>query len=129
MVDLDKCFFTEEHEWLFLEEGNKVRVGISDYAQSELGDVVFVDAVEVGTELSAGDSVASLESVKAVSDVYVPVDGTVIEVNEALVDSPQLINEEPESGGWIAVIEIKDKASLESLMKKEQYDSFVDEVR
>ena len=98
--------YSEDHEWLKLEEGNRARVGITDFAQKELGDVVFVELPEEGTALNAGESFAVVESVKAVSDIYAPVSGKVVEVNDALNDSPELINEDPYGEGWIAIIDL-----------------------
>jgi len=117
-------FFTEEHEWI-REESGKFQIGITDYAQTELGDVVFIDLPEVGTELSKGESILTVESVKAVSDVYMPVDGKIIAVNETLNDSPELVNESPLSQGWFVLVEVNNKDDLSTLMTQEAYDSFV----
>ncbi len=120
-------YFTEEHEWL-RKEANVFQVGITDYAQGELGDVVFIDLPEPGTELSKGDSILSVESVKAVSDVYMPETGKVLAVNDALNDSPQLVNESPLSEGWLVAIEVSDESELANLMDQNAYDSFVGEL-
>jgi len=119
--------YSEEHEWLKLEEGNRARIGITEFAQKELGDVVFVELPEEGTVVNAGDSFAVVESVKAVSDIYAPVSGKVVEVNDALNDSPELINEDPYGEGWIAVIEVSDVAEIDSLLTAEQYQQLVEE--
>lgn len=121
------CRYTKDHEWA-KEEGEGVKVGISDYAQIELGDVVFVELPEVGATFSAGDAFANVESVKAVSDVYAPVSGTVTQVNEALNDSPELVNESPYEGAWMIVLEPSDKSELDALMNAEAYKSHIDEV-
>ncbi|MGI6082351.1 MAG: glycine cleavage system protein GcvH [Limnochordia bacterium] len=119
--------YSEDHEWLKLEEGNRARVGITDFAQKELGDVVFVELPEEGTALNAGESFAVVESVKAVSDIYAPVSGKVVEVNDALNDSPELINEDPYGEGWIAIIEISAVGEIDSLLTAEQYQQLVEE--
>ena len=116
--------FTKEHEWL-LVKGNVIRVGVSDYAQNELGDIVFVDLPSVGDQVEEGEGIAALESVKAVSDVYSPVSGEVVAVNEALDDSPELVNESPLDAGWIVEIEVEGVAQTGDLMNKEEYEAFV----
>lgn len=117
--------FTKEHEWA-REEGGKVYAGISDYAQNALGDIVYVELPEVGQKVNAGDQISVVESVKTASDVYSPVSGTVIEVNEALEDAPELLNEEPYEN-FIAVIEPEDLSELDGLMDEEQYREFCSE--
>ncbi|HHT84233.1 MAG: glycine cleavage system protein GcvH [Bacillota bacterium] len=118
--------YTKEHEWVLVENGN-ARVGITSYAQDQLGDVVFVELPEVGTELKAGAMFATVESVKAVSDVYAPVSGTIVEVNEALNDSPELVNEDPYNDGWMIVIELSDPSELDNLMDSKAYQKMVEE--
>jgi glycine cleavage system H protein len=118
--------YTKEHEWVRVENGN-ARVGITSYAQDQLGDVVFVELPEVGTELKAGAMFATVESVKAVSDVYAPVSGTIVEVNEALNDSPELVNEDPYNDGWMIVIELSDPSELDNLMDSKAYQKMVEE--
>lgn len=103
---LDNLIYSEEHEWAQQGEGRIVRVGITDHAQHLLGDIVFVEFPEVGSAISAGDSVGSIESVKTVSELYSPVSGTVTKINDALENSPELINDQPYSGGWIFELEI-----------------------
>src|SRR5690625_5096778 len=117
--------YAKDHEWARVEDG-KVRVGITHYAQDELGDVVFVDLPQVGDQVEAGDAFAVVESVKAVSDIFAPVGGTVVEVNEALNDSPELINSGPYGDGWIAVIEMENPEDLEKLMDAEAYKQQVE---
>ena len=119
--------FTEEHEWVCEAEGN-FKVGISDYAQSELGEVVFVELPDVGSSVKKGDSILTVESVKAVSNVYAPIDGEVVAVNEALEGSPELVNEAPEADGWMIVLKAENSGQLEDLMNQEAYKKFVDEV-
>lgn len=116
--------YTKDHEWVKVD-GNRAVIGITDTAQGLLGDVVFVELPEVGAEYSAGDSIASIESVKAVSDVYCPVSGKVAEINSELEDAPDLINKAAFNEGWIAVIELNDPAELDNLMSAEEYGQFL----
>ena len=116
--------YSKDHEWVRVE-GEKAYVGITDYAQHALGEIVYVELPTVGDELNAGDVFSVIESVKAASDSYLPVAGKVIEVNEALSDSPQLVNEDP-YGSWIVVVEITDKAGLDELMNEQEYQEFCD---
>ena len=113
--------YSADHEWIRLEEGNRVRIGITDYAQDALGDVVFVDLPEVGTEVSSGQSVSEVESTKSVSDIYAPVAGTVVEVNAELADAPDKLNADPYGEGWILVIELGSDANLNDLMDASAY--------
>ncbi|HOH89014.1 MAG TPA: glycine cleavage system protein GcvH [Bacillota bacterium] len=116
--------YSKDHEWVRVE-GEKAYVGITDYAQHALGEIVYVELPAVGDELNAGDVFSVIESVKAASDSYLPVAGKVLEVNEALSDSPQLVNEDP-YGSWIVVVEITDKAGLDELMSEQEYQEFCD---
>jgi glycine cleavage system H protein len=113
--------YTESHEWLRIE-GNQCYVGITDHAQEQLGDIVFVDLPQEGAELEKGDVLGNIESVKSVSDIYAPVAGKVVQVNEALLDSPELVNQDPYGEGWIAVLEISDPADLDNLLTAEEYE-------
>jgi glycine cleavage system H protein len=117
-------YFTEDHEWIDVD-GDIGTVGISEYAQSQLGDIVFVDVPEDGKELTKGDEAAVVESVKAASDVYSPVSGTVLEGNPALADTPGLVNEEPEGDGWFFKLTLTDPDELTSLMDEIAYAAFV----
>lgn len=117
--------FSKDHEWVRLE-GGVATVGITDHAQTALGDVVFVDLPEVGRAVAAGDSIAVVESVKAASDVYAPIAGTIVEVNAALPDDPSLVNSAPTEGGWFFRIQPADAAEIEALMDADAYQSFVD---
>ena len=112
----EQLVYSDEHEWVLRVEGQTVRIGITDYAQSQLGDIVFVEFPEAGTVVTAGDSVGTIESVKTVSELYCPVTGTVTKVNGLLVDQPELVNEEPYEGGWI--IELEADGSLEEAFSK-----------
>jgi len=117
--------FTKEHEWA-REEGGKVYIGISDYAQNALGDIVYIELPETGKKVKAGDPISVVESVKTASDIYSPVSGTVIEVNEALADSPELLNDDPYEN-YIAVIDPDDLSELDDLMDEEEYREFCSE--
>ena len=120
-------YFTEDHEWVDVD-GDIGTVGISEYAQSQLGDIVFVDVPEEGKALTKGDEAAVVESVKAASDVYSPVSGTVIEGNPALADTPGLVNEEPEGDGWFFKLTLSDPEELSGLMDEIAYAAFVEKL-
>ncbi len=120
-------YFTDEHEWVDVE-GDTATVGITDYAQEQLGDIVFIETPEVGAELSQGDDAAVIESVKAASDVYAAVSGEVIEVNEALEDEPGLVNSSAEEDGWFFRLTLSDKDELDDLMDEKAYKAFVDDL-
>ena len=117
-------YFTEDHEWIEVD-GEVGTVGITDYAQGQLGDVVFVETPDEGRVLSQGDEAATVESVKAASDVYAPASGTVLEGNAALVDTPELVNSDPEGDGWFYRLTLSDPSELESLMDEAAYEAFV----
>lgn len=117
--------YTKEHEWISAD-GAKGTVGITDYAQSSLGDIVFVDLPQVGAELKAGEIFGSVESVKAVSDLYSPVTGTVTEVNESLKDAPEKINQDA-NATWMLKVELGDSSELDSLLSAADYEKFVSE--
>ena len=117
-------YFTEDHEWVDVD-GEVGTVGISDYAQGQLGDIVFVDVPAEGKQLGKGDEAAVVESVKAASDVYSPVSGTVIEGNDALSDEPALVNSDPEAEGWFYRIRLTDADELAELMDEAAYEAFV----
>ncbi|AIC95537.1 MULTISPECIES: glycine cleavage system protein GcvH [Shouchella] len=118
--------YSEEHEWVKTEDGN-VRIGITDFAQSELGDIVFVELPEVGDEIEANEPFGSVESVKTVSELYAPVSGKVIEVNEDLDDSPEYVNESPYEKAWMIVVEPADSSELDKLMSPSEYSSMINE--
>ena len=117
-------YFTQEHEWIEVD-GDSATVGITDYAQHQLGDLVFVEVPATGTELAKGGEAAVVESVKAASDVYAPVSGTVTEANDALEDDPALVNSDAEGGGWFFRLTISDKSELDGLMDESAYREFV----
>ena len=118
--------YTKDHEWARLEDG-RLRVGITDYAQDALGDVVFVQLPEVGDTVEAGGSLSEVESTKSVSDVYAPLGGSVLEVNADLVDSPGRLNEDPYGEGWICLIEPVDPSAFDSLLDSEAYLQLITE--
>lgn len=118
--------YSKEHEWIRVE-GSRAVVGITDFAQGQLGDVVFVEVPAVGTAVTAGQTFSVVESVKAVSDIYAPVSGTIVEVNEALGDTPEDVNSDPYGAGWIAVIELADPAEVEGLLTSEAYEALTAE--
>jgi len=117
--------YTENHEWARLEDDGGVTVGITDYAQDALGDVVYVDLPEAGQDVTAGESFAEVESTKSVNDVYSPVSGTVAAINEDLIDTPELVNTDPFAGGWFATITPEGDAGLDDLMDAAAYADFI----
>lgn len=119
--------YTKEHEWVRDEGDGRVRVGITDYAQDALGDVVYVDVPEIGTSVVADQPFSEVESTKSVSDVYAPVSGTVSERNQLLEARPELVNEQPYGDGWIAVLQVSDPDQLGSLMDAAAYRAFVEQ--
>ncbi|MXO91843.1 glycine cleavage system protein GcvH [Pontixanthobacter aquaemixtae] len=117
-------YYTDEHEWIDVE-GDTATVGITDYAQEQLGDIVFVETPEVGTMVDKGGDAAVVESVKAASDVYAPISGEVVEGNAALEEDPALVNTSPEENGWFFKMTIGDKDELDGLMDAKAYEAFV----
>jgi glycine cleavage system H protein len=121
----DQLRYSSDHEWLS-RDGSRVRIGITDYAQDSLGDVVFVQLPTVGETFAAGDSIGEIESTKSVSDVYAPVSGSVVAINDALADSPQLLNEDPYGEGWICEIELSDPAQVDGLLDAAAYGGLIE---
>ena len=117
-------YFTREHEWIRVD-GNNATVGISNHAQEQLGDIVFAEAPQAGRSLRKGEEAAVVESVKAASDVYSPISGSVIEGNQAIADDPALVNRDPEGAGWFFKIEVKDTSELDGLMDENAYREWV----
>ena len=117
--------YSADHEWTKLENG-RARIGITDYAQDALGDVVYVELPEVGTAVTSGGSFSEVESTKSVSEIYAPVTGTIVEVNSDLADHPEKINEDPYGEGWLCVIEVTDPAELDGLLDAEAYRSLIE---
>jgi glycine cleavage system H protein len=120
----DDLYYTENHEWGKVE-GGSMRVGITDYAQEELGDIVFVDLLPPGTSVFKGDSLGTVESVKAVSEIYAPVDGEIVEANPALEESPELVNQDPYEAAWMVVLKMDDPSQVGSLMDSQSYEEYV----
>ncbi|MGE7920337.1 glycine cleavage system protein GcvH [Viridibacillus sp. NPDC093762] len=118
--------YSEEHEWVKTEDG-KVRIGITHFAQSELGDIVFVELPQVGDELVADEPFGSVESVKTVSELYAPISGKVVEINEELEESPEFVNESPYEKAWMVVVEPADNAQVDALLTAEQYEAIIEE--
>jgi len=121
----DELRYSSDHEWARVEDG-LVRIGITDYAQDALGDVVFVQVPTVGTEVKAGDRFSEVESTKSVSDIYAPITGTIVEVNTDLADEPQRVNEDPYGEGWLCVLRPADLAELDALLDAAAYQALVD---
>ncbi|MFL6205721.1 MAG: glycine cleavage system protein GcvH [Acidimicrobiales bacterium] len=124
----DDLRYSTDHEWVRVEgaEGRSVRIGITDYAQDALGDVVFVDLPEVGAKVEAAASISEVESTKSVSDIYAPVSGAITEVNADLADAPERLNEDPYGEGWICVIELTDASQLDGLLTADGYRALVE---
>ena len=120
-------YYTKDHEWAYIKNG-KAQIGITDYAQKMLGDIVFVDLPDKEQEVEAGETLANIESVKNVAPIYSPVTGTVVETNEELQDDPSVVNEDPYDAGWIAVLEMKDPTEVEDLMPAEDYAELLKEI-
>jgi glycine cleavage system H protein len=122
----DDIKYHREHAWVRVE-GKRATIGISDYAQQQLGDIVYVDLPEIDTEVDADSELSEIESTKATSPVVSPVSGTIVEVNEDLADSPEIINEDPYGNGWLVVLDLNDASELNDLMSKAEYEKFLKE--
>ena len=126
MVDIpDDLKYTKEHEWIRVED-EWVEIGITDYAQEALGEIVFVELPGEGDDVTKGDSFGGVESTKSVSDLYSPITGEVVEINEKLLDSPETINEDPYGSGWIIRVKMQDEDELDELMNAESYSNFIE---
>ncbi len=121
----DELKYTEEHEWVLVED-DIVTIGITDFAQEQLGDVVFVELPEVGDDLEMGKSFGVVESVKAVSDIYAPVSGEVVEINDELPNEPEIINSSPYDDGWLVRLKLTDPGELDDLMDADGYQEFIE---
>lgn len=119
--------FSESHEWVSHEEDGVVKIGITDHAQEQLGDLVFVELPEEGATFGQGDACAVIESVKAASDIYTPVSGEVIAVNQAIVDAPEIINNDPYGDGWLFSVKLEDAAEVEGLMDADGYGAHIED--
>ena len=125
---MNDLWFTEDHEWVRIEEGDAAVVGITDYAQDQLGELVFVELPEVGGELDQGEEAAVIESVKAAGELKIPVSGTVTEVNDTLVDEPGQVNADPLGDGWFLRIQVKDASEFDGLMDEEAYRAYLESL-
>jgi len=123
----DDFYYSQDHEWIKVE-GEKALVGITDFAQKQLGDVVYVELPKIGTQLEFHQPLGVIESVKAVSDLYSPVSGEVLEANEELNNSPELVNEDPHGKGWIIRLKVKDESELQKLMSAVEYEKFLEGI-
>ena len=121
----ENLMYTSDHEWILLE-GNRAKIGITDYAQDALGDVLFLDAPTIGENVTSGQTVTEVESTKSVSDIYAPLAGTIIEINQELDESPELLNADPYGDGWIFVLEIEDESTLPDFMTAQQYRELIE---
>jgi glycine cleavage system H protein len=116
--------YTKDHEWLCPEPGNKGRMGLANYAQTQLGDIVFLDLPQSGTQVAQFKKIGEVESVKAVSDLFSPASGKVLEINQSAVDEPKLVNEDPYGAGWLVRLELSDPSELDVLMNSDGYDKY-----
>ena len=116
----DGLYYTKDHEWI-LVEGKRAKFGMADYAQHEMGDLVYVDIPPEGTHIAMDDEIGAMESVKSVEPIYAPVSGTIVEVNAEVADAPEIVNKEPYDGGWMAVIEMDDPSEIDDLMDSGKY--------
>ena len=117
--------YTKEHEWVHSEPNNEGKIGITDYAQSHLGDIVFLDLPAPGTEVEQFGKLGEVESVKAVSEIFTPVSGEVLETNQAAVNQPQLVNQDPHGAGWLVRLKLTKPSELDALMTSDEYDAFI----
>ena len=120
--------YTQEHEWICPEAGNKGKIGLTNYAQSRVGDIIFLDLLAPGTKVEQREKIGEVEAVKAVSEIFAPVSGLILEINQTVIDEPQLVNQDPYGDGWLVSLEISQPAELDALMDSEQYDKFVTEL-
>jgi glycine cleavage system H protein len=125
-MDFDKTRFSEEHEWVRANDGNdEVVIGITEFAAGELGDIVFIELPEAGTEVTAGGTMGTVEAVKTVADLYAPISGEVVEINAKLEDQPDLVNESPYEDGWFVKVRMSDKTEFEKLMTHDAYQEMI----
>jgi len=120
-----ECKYTQEHEWIRPEPGGKGNIGLTDYAQSQLGDIVFLDLPAPGSQVEQFKKMGEVESVKAVSDIFSPVSGRVLEVNQTAIEDPALVNQDPYGAGWLVRLELNKPSELDDLMDSDKYDEFV----
>ena len=117
--------YTQEHEWICPEPGDKGKLGLTDYAQTQLGDIVFLDLPAPGIHVEQFQKIGEIESVKAVSDLFSPISGQVLEINQTAIDEPKLVNEDPYGAGWLVRLELSKPAELDALMNSDEYDKLV----
>lgn len=123
---LADLLYTKEHEWVLKLGNNRVRIGITDFAQSQLGDIVFVEMPEAGSEIAANESIGTVESVKTVSDIFTPVSGKVVQINGSLEDAPETVNSDPFGEGWMLEVEVSGDDAFEGLLSAEQYTAYTE---
>ena len=123
-MNLKECKYTSEHGWICPKYGNKGKIGITNYAQSQLGDIVFLDLPTSGTQVEKSQKIGEIESLKAVSGLFAPVGGQILEVNQTAIDEPNLINEDPYGAGWLVRLELSQPSELAALMDSDEYDKF-----
>ena len=124
---MTQVYYTEDHEWVEVLDANKVRIGITEYAQDQLGDIVYVELPEEGDDLEAGDELGTVESVKSVSEILSPLTGTVTAVNDVLEDEPELVNDDATGKGWFIELETTDEVDVSGLLSKEEYAALIEE--
>jgi len=120
--------YTREHEWIYHESGDKGKIGITDYAQSQLGDIVYLDLPAPGTEVKQSQKIGEIESIKAVSEIFAPASGEVLEINQAAVDEPQSVNQDPHGKGWLLRLKFSNPVELDTLMDSDEYDKLIAEL-
>jgi len=124
-MNLKEYKYTQEHEWICPESGNKWKIGLTDYAQSRLGDMVYIDLLSAGNQVEQRQKIGEVESAKAVSEIFTPVSGQVLEINQAAIDEPGLVNQDPYGEGWLVKLELSNLSELDTLMNSDKYDEFV----
>lgn len=124
-MNLKEYRYTQEHEWICPESGNKWKIGLTDYAQSRLGDMVYIDLLSPGSQVEQRQKIGEVESAKAVSEIFTPVSGQVLEINQAVIDEPGLVNQDPYGKGWLVKLELSNLSELDTLMNSDKYGEFV----
>ena len=124
-MNLKEYRYTQKHEWICPESGNKWKIGLTDYAQSRLGDMVYIDLLSPGSQVEQRQKIGEVESAKAVSEIFTPVSGQVLEINQAVIDEPGLVNQDPYGKGWLVKLELSNLSELDTLMNSDKYGEFV----
>ena len=127
-MDREEILFTKEHSWARIEDEDTVAIGLSEFAVEELGEITYVELPNIGDEVSQMEVIASVESLRDTMEVYAPVSGEIVEINEMLIDNPSLLNEDPYGDGWIAIVRMSDPEELQRLMPKEEYEDYIDAI-